>query len=117
MVYYIILILVILVLAGVAVMLYKSNKENKNEASACAKSTAIQGRLEDHNIEMQEKKEMAKQKILEMLAGKDKISNKEVAKELGVSRNSVINYFDELEKEGKVKQVGKTGRNVFYSKL
>ena len=25
-------------------------------------------------------------------------------------------YLDELEKEGKIKQVGKTGRNVFYVK-
>ncbi len=116
MIYYIILILVILFLAGVIWKLYKNSKENKNEAVACAKATANQGRLEEYNIEMQEKKKEMKNKILEMLAEQQKLSNQEVAKALGVSRNSVIRYFDELEAEGSAKQVGKAGKNVFYSK-
>ena len=37
--------------------------------------------------------------------------NKEI---LGFSERSVVRYMEELEKAGKVEQVGETGRNVIY---
>jgi len=33
-----------------------------------------------------------------------------------VSDATATRYLDELEKEGKIKQVGKTGKGVFYEK-
>lgn len=57
-----------------------------------------------------------KQKILDLLAGEDKISNSEVGKMLVVSDSTVVRYMDELETQGLAKQVGKTGRDVFYQK-
>jgi hypothetical protein len=33
---------------------------------------------------------------------------------LGIPESTVTRYFDELEKEGKIKQIGKTGRDVAY---
>lgn len=98
-----VLILIIIVLAVVVVKLYRDKHKN----------SAV---FEKINEKAKEKKSLAKEKILEMLNEKESLSNNEVAKALGVSRDSVINYFDELEQEGKAKQVGKSGRNVFYSK-
>lgn len=54
-----------------------------------------------------------KQKILELL-GKESLSNEQIREVLRISERSVVRYMDELEKEGKVKQTGTTGRSVRY---
>lgn len=56
------------------------------------------------------------QRIMQLLLNYDKITNEDVRKELGVSDATAVRYFDELEKQGKVRQVGKTGKYTFYSK-
>ena len=61
--------------------------------------------------------EEKKNKILELLKDKNKITNNDVEKLLNVSDASATNYLQELENEGKIKQVGKTGRSVFYEKI
>ncbi len=61
-----------------------------------------------------EEVEERKKKILELLKEKDKITNDEAQKLLGVSDATATRYLDELEKEGKIKQVGKEGRFVYY---
>ena len=67
-----------------------------------------------------EKVEENKKKILEMLtlrgagAEKAKITNNDVEKLLGVSDATATRYLDALEKEGKIRQVGKRGRFVYY---
>ena len=62
-----------------------------------------------------EKKEERKAKILEILksAPHGRLKNDDVQKVLGVSDSSVTNYFDELEREGKVRQVG-DGSAAYY---
>ncbi|MFH1967916.1 MAG: DeoR family transcriptional regulator [bacterium] len=57
------------------------------------------------------------QKILELLESRDKIVNDDAEKLLGVSDRTVQRYFNELESEGKIKQVGNTGKGVFYTKI
>ncbi|MDP3883120.1 MAG: DeoR family transcriptional regulator [Candidatus Staskawiczbacteria bacterium] len=57
------------------------------------------------------------EKIMELLLSRDKITNEDVRNELGVSEATAVRYFDELEKSGFLKQVGKTGKYVFYSKV
>jgi predicted HTH transcriptional regulator len=76
---------------------------------------SFSGGLEEYNKKTQEKKEQAKQKILEFFKNKNKISNKDVVSLLNISTATAVRYLDELEKEGKVKQVGETGKYVFYS--
>lgn len=49
-----------------------------------------------------------------MFKDKNKITNNDVEKMLGVSDASATNYLQELENEGKIKQIGKTGRSVYY---
>jgi Fic family protein len=42
------------------------------------------------------------------------ITREEVEKLLDISRATALRYLNELEKEGKIKQVGQTGRSVCY---
>jgi len=115
------LLFIIIGLGFLVWYLAKKNKENENEILALEKEKKeldnFGSGLEEYNKKMQEKKEQAKEKIMELFGIKDKISHSEVVKELGVSKNTVIRYLDELETENKVKQVGKTGQSVFYTKI
>ena len=65
-----------------------------------------------------EKIQFNKRKKLEKVMGlaqkKTKISNKDVCEALRVSDVTAFRYLDILEKQGKIKQAGKTGRDVFY---
>ena len=121
MVYYIILILIIAVMGVWIWYLLKEKKESEKEVLMLSKEkdelASFGGGLEEYNKKMQEKKEQAKEKIMELFESRGKISNSDAAKALGISRNTVIRYLDELEAESKVKQVGKTGQAVFYTKI
>lgn len=121
MVYYIILILIVAGLGFWVWYLLKKNKENEKEILALEKEKGemadFGNGLEEYNKKMQEKKERAKEKIMELFEGKEKISHKEVVKALDVSKNSAVRYLDELEADAKVKQIGKTGQAVFYTKI
>ena len=59
------------------------------------------------------RKNKSKEKALIFLENKD-ATNGELAKHLSVSARTVVNYMDELEEEGRVEQVGETGRSVIY---
>ncbi len=67
-------------------------------------------------------KEARKQKIMGLFedknpsagSGQVELSNSEIRKELGVSSRTAVRYLDELEEEGKIEQVGKTGSAVTY---
>ncbi len=59
-------------------------------------------------------KEENKQKILEFLKQKGKADNTDIRELLGIADRTAVDYMDELEKEGKVKQVGETGRWTYY---
>ncbi len=54
---------------------------------------------------------------MQALNTKNKITNDEVEKLLRVSDATATRYLSALEKEGKIRQVGKTGHGVVYSKI
>ena len=56
-------------------------------------------------------------RVLSLFAKQTKITNDEVEKFLHVSDATATRYLSQLEKEGKIKQNGKTGKSVFYSKI
>ena len=56
-------------------------------------------------------------RIMALFLKKSQISNKDVGEFLHVSDATATRYLDILEKENKIKQVGKTGHAVFYSKV
>ena len=55
-------------------------------------------------------------KVREYLRGRDRISNNDVRELLGVSDPTATRYLDDLEKEGLIRQVGRSGPNVYYEK-
>ncbi|MBU0999386.1 winged helix-turn-helix transcriptional regulator [Patescibacteria group bacterium] len=63
-------------------------------------------------------KEQNKEKILEFFhnssLNSEQITNNDVEKLLGVSDATATRYLDELEKEGKIRQIGTTGQGVYY---
>jgi len=65
----------------------------------------------------QDRKRKKRDKIMAALNTKNKITNDEVEKLLHVSDATATRYLSALEKEGRIKQVGKTGHGVVYSKI
>ena len=57
------------------------------------------------------------EKIMGMFLKQSSITNDEVEKLLHVSDATVTRYLEQLEKEGKIKQEGRTGKSVSYSPL
>ena len=66
---------------------------------------------------IQQRKQKKLEKILEFLNAKGKVTNDEVEKLLHVSDATATRYLSALEKEGKIKQVGKTGKAVVYKRI
>lgn len=95
--------LYLLLVAPFAFAIPKVRKKTKEAAGICADA-----------LQSSAKKEENKRKIMEMFEGKNELTNEEIRKKLNVSRGSVVNYMNELEKEGKVEQVGDVGRSTHY---
>jgi hypothetical protein len=66
---------------------------------------------------MQFRKRKKLEKILVLLEKRASITNDEVEKLLHVSDATATRYLSTLAKEGKIKQTGKTGKSVSYSKI
>src|SRR3990167_8230890 len=103
--------IIIILVVAVAVLVVFARKEakkygtkTKEEFVGICKSA----------IETASQKEARKQKALAMLREKGDLSNSEIRKELGISSRTAVRYLDELEAEGKLKQVGKIGHAVTY---
>ncbi|MEX0916900.1 MAG: DUF977 family protein [Candidatus Paceibacterota bacterium] len=65
-------------------------------------------------LESTSQKEERKERIISLLEERQEITNTDVRETLGVSARSAVRYLDELEKEGRVEQVGATGHAVRY---
>jgi predicted HTH transcriptional regulator len=91
---------------GVAVGIWLSRKRSKQKSE-------VKG-IVKVNQEKAEVKDERKERILNFLQMRGKTNNEEVQRMLNVSDASAENYLDELEKEGKIRQVGEKGRFVEY---
>lgn len=56
-------------------------------------------------------------KILGLLETQTPLTNNHVEQLLGISDATATRYLEELEKEGRVRQVGTTGQAVYYEKI
>jgi len=56
-------------------------------------------------------------KIKGLFARQTKVANDDVQTLLGVSDATATRYLDELEKQGIIRQVGQTGKHVYYEKI
>ncbi len=115
----IILGIIIIGLLWIVWKCYQKSELDKKEITATGKErdeyVELGKGLVEYNEKLQEKKNLAKDKILELVKAREKISNNDVVKLLEVSSSTVVRYLDELEKEGKIKQIGKTGKKVYYT--
>ena len=69
-------------------------------------------------VEIQAKeKEENKKRILGVFETQSPLTNNHIEQLLGISDATATRYLDELEKEGHIRQVGKTGRHVYYEKI
>ncbi len=66
---------------------------------------------------IQSRKRKKLDKVMTLFLKKNKITNDEVEKFMHVSDATAERYLNTLEKENKIKQAGKTGKFVFYSKI
>ena len=66
---------------------------------------------------IQQRKQKKLEKIVEYISAKGKISNDQVEKLLHVSDATATRYLSALEKQGRIKQVGKTGKAVTYTRI
>ena len=66
-------------------------------------------------LAIQNKKRKKLDSILTLFAKRTTVTNDEVEKFLHVSDATATRYLSILEKEGKIKQNGKTGKGVFYT--
>jgi Fic family protein len=113
-------LLVLIVFLALILFLFSKSRFLNHEIENLEKE------LEDHHLQcsaisgynekLKELKEEKKQKIM-LLLNDGKTSNIEVAKSLGISSVTAFRYLNELEKEGKITQKGKTGAKVYYSKI
>lgn len=55
-------------------------------------------------------------KVLEYIKDKEKFTNDDLEKLLGVSDTTIGRYLDELEAAGTITQHGTTGQGVYYTK-
>jgi len=78
---------------------------------------AVHDVLVKARVAIQDHKRKKRDKIMTALNTKSKITNDEVEKLLHVSDATATRYLSALEKEGKIKQVGKTGQSVMYQKI
>ena len=104
-------ILIIIAIVAVALLFRKSR-----EAVAGICAVAL-----DQTVRKNTNKEKALAFLRERSASaqgsgetKGEASNAELRSHLGVSERTVVRYLDELEKEGKVEQVGRVGHAVTY---
>lgn len=77
-----------------------------------------QARAEQNKYEERvENKNKNLEKIRGVFSRQNRVANDDIEKLLGVSDATATRYLDDLEKEGFIRQVGKTGQHVYYEKL
>ena len=66
---------------------------------------------------IQFRKRKKSDRVMSLFLKQSKITNDEVEKFLHVSDATATRYLSQLKKEGRIKQSGKTGKGVIYTKL
>jgi len=88
----------------------KSDAWNKKEQEQEEGASGLEG----FNAKRQKRIEGRKKRIVGAIEEKGSVQTGEVSDMLDVSRTTAYRYLEELEKDGKLKQVKKFGRSVSY---
>src|SRR3989344_5427284 len=100
----------VVVLTILLLLFYARREAKKHGTSAAEEVAGICSVVLERNSEKEKRKSVA----LQLLKDRGELGNLEIREHLGVSRRSAANYMTELEREGKVVQVGEVGRGVIY---
>ena len=100
-----------LVLGGVICFLFLRKKPAENSNDGGQTKT---GHLAGYNDERNQEHEANKQKILNFLKISGELRNNDIEKLLSVSDATATRYLEELENEGVLDQISKTGKGVYY---
>ena len=94
-----------------------SQNEQAKPVSVNSKSSLARELLITARNAIQFRKRKKLDKVMSLFLQQPKITNDEVEKFLHVSDATATRYLSQLEKEGKIKQSGKTGKGVSYSRI
>ncbi len=116
---------IILIIAGIAgvilgTYLARRRRAGKEWAQGRKSLTPLERKPLPGLIKKQaQEKEENKRKITEFfgVAQNNRVTNDDIENLLGVSDATATRYLDELGKEGLIRQIGKTGRHVYYEKV
>ena len=93
----------------------KESGNDKGDSSASPQNDRKAGEKgEIINPEQVEKRQENLQRVLDLFKDHPQVTNEIVTGALGVSDATAVRYFDELEAQGKIEQVGSTGQKVYY---
>jgi len=104
------IVLYIMLFAVLFVLTFTYREAKKHKTSAIEEFIGICNIALDRTI----RKKANIKKIIQLFSQKGEISNHDIRKFLRVSSRTVVRYMDELEKRGKVEQIGKIGHYVTY---
>jgi Fic family protein len=112
----ILLLLIWLFLVAIAFSMgFSSGREKARKEARKAEKE-----IEEHGQDIKTlEKEARKRKIMEFFGTSlnHEATNNEIEELLEISDATATRYLDELEEEGLIKQVGKTGHAVYYKKI
>lgn len=110
--YYFIIFILGLVVGGGVVWAVR-----KKTFKPAASQEAVLEKKESLIEKQAREKEENRRKILDLLETQTPLTNNQVEELLGVSDATATRYLEDLEKEGKIRQVGKTGKYVCYERV
>ena len=107
-----ILFAIVIGLLGVVTWLWRMavRDARRNGTSPREELTGICAAAVDQTV----RKSRNKAEIVLLLEQHEELTNADIRKHTGFSRRSVVRYMSELEREGKVEQMGESGRFVTY---
>lgn len=90
----------------------------KSKGSFAPKTPSELAELREESFEVLSRRtEKRKEKILDLAKKKGRITNDEVEDMFCISDRTASRYLNELEAEGKIKQIGRSGRGVHYTPI
>ncbi len=101
-----------LIIGGVIVKLLDSRLRGNDRREGGNGKMAKESLIQRQGREKRQNKEA----ILGLLETQSRLTNNHIEQLLGISDATATRYLEELEQEGRVRQVGKTGKAVYYEK-
>ncbi len=110
------IILIIVGIAGVVLGTYLGRRRSRslNETQNKEREDIEKKR---ENLEKVREYFESRPSSAEATDGQARVANDDIEVLLGVSYATATRYLDEFEKEGRIRQVGRTGRHVYYERV